>query len=115
MQVYVHKLTEPTPGYRSTIACVSLFAVVVVISLLSCWCVTRYPPYTLNKVNRLVQDGMRWGAVADQDTHPVLALIHSTYALSYINVARLLVSDQDIETITNMHAGELHVLESSSM
>ena len=36
-------------------------------------------------------------------------LFHSAfYALSYINVARLLVSDQDIETITNMHAGELH-------
>lgn len=108
MQVYAHKLTTPAPGHRSTIACVSLFAVVVVVSLLSCWCVTRYPPYTLNKVNRLVQDGVRWGTVADQDTNHLLSLIHSTYALSYINVARMMVSDQDIENITNMHAGELH-------
>ena len=108
MQAYARKLTEPAPGYGSTIACAILFATVVVVSMLSCWCVTRYPPYTLNKVNRLVQDGIRWGGVADQDTNPVLALIHSTYALSYINVARLLVSDRDIEIITNMHAGELH-------
>ena len=76
--------------------------------MLSCWCVTRYPPYTLNKVGRLVQDGVRWGAVAEQDTNPLLSLIHSTYALSYINVARMMVGDQDIENITNMHAGELH-------
>jgi hypothetical protein len=108
MRAHVSKFTQPMENYNSLIACAALFGVVVVVSLLSRWCVKRYPPYTLQKINTLLQDAMQWGAVADQDTNPLLSLIHATYALSNINVARLMVSDQDIENIANMHAGELH-------
>ena len=108
MHKHVLKFTRTSNNYNSMIAASCVLSAVVVVCCLSCWCVTKYPPYTLAKVRSLIQDGIKWGTVADQDTNMLLSLVHSTYALSYINVARLMVSDNDIGNITNMHAGELH-------
>ena len=108
MHKHVLKFTRTSNNYNSMIAASCVFSAVVIVCCLSCWCVTKYPPYTLVKVRSLIQDGMKWGTVADQDTNMLLSLVHSTYALSYINVARLMVSDNVIGNITNIHAGELH-------
>lgn len=108
MHKHVLKLVQPSNGYKSMIAAACVFGAIIVICCLSCWCITKYPPYTLAKVRSLIQDGIKWSMVADQDTNMLLSLVHSTYALSYINVARHMVSDTDIGNITNMHVGELH-------
>jgi hypothetical protein len=105
---HIRKLAHCSGNYTSSVLVVCMCIGVFIISFVSCKCVTRYPTYTLDKVSDLIQDSIRWSEVADQDTNPVIALIHSTYALAYLNVSRKLVCDTDIEKISNLHAGELH-------
>lgn len=48
-------------------------------------------------INNLVKSAAQWNARALQDTNPVIGLMNANYAVAYLNVARSLGSDSDVE------------------
>lgn len=82
---------------------------VLLISLLSRWSETdkQYSESFLKKVKMLIEQSTRWNSTAQQDSNPVVQLMHCNYALSYAQIARNLVPDKDIETITGIDIHEL--------
>lgn len=83
--------------------------IVIGISLLSKWSenTKQYSKPFIRKVKSLIEQATRWNSMAQQDTNAVVQLIHCNYALSYAQIARSLVSDSDIETITGIDIHEL--------
>lgn len=55
----------------------------------------------------LVKSSAQWNARAQQDTNPLIGLMNSNYAMAYLNVARSLGSDTDIEKHTSAAVDEL--------
>jgi hypothetical protein len=86
-----------------------IIALVVFIGILSKWSENskQYSKPFLRKVRSLIEQSTRWNAMAQQDTNPILQLIHCSYALSYAQMARNIVSDNDVETITGIDIHEL--------
>lgn len=82
---------------------------VVLIGLLSKWSETdkHYSKPFIRKLKYLIEQSTRWNAMAQQDTNPILQLIHCNYALSYAQIARSVSSDRDIENITGIDINEL--------
>lgn len=82
---------------------------VILLALLSKWSENpnQYAKPFLKKVKMLVEQATRWNSLAQQDTNPIIQLIHCNYALSYAQVARNLVDNKDIESITGLDIGEL--------
>ena len=77
---------------------------VLVLALLSKWAFQtgkNYPQYILRHIHRLVQEAVRWHRVAKQDANPLIKVVHGTYAVCYMDVARNLVNDDDIVKITS--------------
>ena len=84
--------------------------IVLFLTLLSKWTFDAdktYPRYTLRRIKSLLRDAVHWNATSMQDGNPLLALIHSTYAIAYLNTARHIVSDKDIERVTGVQPREL--------
>jgi hypothetical protein len=85
-----------------------LFGVILIIGL---WIVSQ------NKTHRnaldtralkdLVKSSAQWNARAQQDTNPLIGLMNSNYAMAYLNVARSLGSDSEIERHTSAAVDEL--------
>jgi hypothetical protein len=91
-----------------------IVGVVVLLALLSKWSerANVYSPVFLKKVKLLVEQCTRWNGMAQQDSNPLIQLIHCDYALAYAQVARNLVSAEDIEKITGIDINELvHYME----
>lgn len=85
-----------------------IIILIVTISLLSKWSENKcYSKPFLKKVKSLIEQATRWNAMAQQDSNPILQLIHCSYALSYTQMTRNIVSDQDIENITGIDINEL--------
>lgn len=55
----------------------------------------------------LVKSSAQWNARAQQDTNPLIGLMNSNYAMAYLNVARSVGSDADIEKSTGAAVDEL--------
>lgn len=55
----------------------------------------------------LVQSASQWSASSLQDSNVLLSLMHANYAMAYLNVARLLSSDSEIEATTSVRLDEL--------
>ena len=88
---------------------VMVLGIVVGIGLLSKWSESdnHYSKPFLRKLKYLIEQSTRWNAMAQQDTNPILQLIHCNYALAYAQVARSVTSDKDIENITGIDIHEL--------
>lgn len=56
---------------------------------------------------QLVQQAMRMKETALQDGNPVTAFTHTNFAIAYLNAARLVSSDQEIEGETSVHVQEM--------
>lgn len=87
---------------------------ILLVALLSKWSQRKnqYHKTFIEKTQVLVEQATRWNSLAQQDTHPIIRLIHSNYALAYAQVTRNLISAEDIETITGIDINELcHYLE----
>ena len=59
-------------------------------------------------MKQLVQEAARWSAVSEQDSNPLLRVMHATYAMAYVNAARCLADDGDLRRVTGVHVEELH-------
>lgn len=54
----------------------------------------------------LLKEAAQWSTISNQDSNPLLALMHSTYGMAYLNVARRLHTDAEIEQTGNLHVDE---------
>lgn len=59
------------------------------------------------KMKRLVKEAARWSTVSEQDSNPMMRMLHSTYAVAYVNVARMMADDKDIEKMAHVRIDEL--------
>jgi len=54
----------------------------------------------------LIREAAQWSTIAQQDSNPLLAVMHSTFGTAYLNVARRLYNDADIEATSNLKVDE---------
>jgi hypothetical protein len=54
----------------------------------------------------LIKEAAQWSTIAQQDSNPLLALMHATYGMAYLNVARRLHTDSEIEVASNLRVDE---------
>ena len=87
----------------------AIIGVVVLLSLLSKWTETsqQYSKPFVRKLKYLIEQATRWNSMAQQDTNPILQLMHCSYALAYAQVARSVVSEKDIADLTGIDIQEL--------
>ena len=55
----------------------------------------------------LTKSAAQWNTRSMQDANPLIALMNSNYAMAYLNVARSIGSDSDIERHTHVAVDEL--------
>jgi hypothetical protein len=86
-----------------------IIGVVVFIGLLSKWSETsqQYSKPFTRKLKYLIEQATRWNGMAQQDTNPILQLMHCSYALVYAQVARSVVSEKEIADLTGIDIQEL--------
>ena len=92
------ELCQPAPGWAWGRVALIVLGIVLFLSLLSKWTFDAgrtYPRYTVRRVKSLIRDAIHWNATSAQDANPLLALVHATYSLAYLNTARHMVSDKD--------------------
>jgi len=53
-------------------------------------------------IKDLIKSAAQWNTRATQDSNPIIALMNSNYAVAYLNVARSLGSDAEIERVTGI-------------
>ena len=104
------ELCQPAPGWAWGRVALIVLGIVLFLSLLSKWTFDAgrtYPRYTVRRVKSLIRDAIHWNATSAQDANPLLALVHATYSLAYLNTARHMVSDKDIERMMGVQPREL--------
>ena len=64
-----------------------------------------------DKINKLVQKSAGFAVQSQQDTAPVQAIVHATYASAYLEVLRSLASEREIQQASgvNIKVFEEHV------
>jgi len=55
----------------------------------------------------LIKSSAQWKTRSQQDANPIIGLMNSNYAMAYLNVARSIGSDADIEKTTGAAIDEL--------
>ena len=104
------ELLQPTPHWKWARFGLALLGALLLISLVSIWTFDTgrtYPRYILRRIRSLIRDAVHWNTTSAQDANPLLALMHSTYAIAYLNTARHMVSDSDIERVMGVQPREL--------
>jgi len=56
---------------------------------------------------RLLRGAAKWGVQAEQDSNPVFALMHVSYAQAYVQALRDLLTDQQIQSVHGVDPREL--------
>lgn len=99
---------EPNPLMYAGVA----LGVVVGLALLSRASVNRggktLTPKVSRDLSKVVKEAARWSAVSDQDANDLLKLVHATYAVAYVNAARSLAQDEELERAAKVKVDELH-------
>ena len=54
----------------------------------------------------LIREAAQWSTIAQQDSNPMLAVIHASFGQAYLNVARRLHTDAEIETVGGLKVEE---------
>jgi len=57
-------------------------------------------------INDLIKSAAQWNSRSVQDTNPLIGLMNANYAMAYLNVARTVGSDSDIEKCTSISVDE---------
>lgn len=70
------------------------------------------PPKLASHTKQLVKEAARYSTVSDQDTNLLVKLLHTTYASAYINTARNMASDRQLERLAGVNINELtHLIQ----
>jgi hypothetical protein len=54
----------------------------------------------------LIREAAQWSTIAQQDSNPMLAVIHASFGQAYLNVARRLHTDAEIEAVGSVKVEE---------
>jgi hypothetical protein len=73
------------------------WAFVALLGFVVLWAISRPSQSSDRHVRDLVKSAHMYSATAVQDTNPVFALMHANYARAYLNVARTIASDAQVE------------------
>jgi hypothetical protein len=57
-------------------------------------------------IRDLMRSAAQWNSRAVQDSNSLIALMHANYAMAYLNVARAISSDAEIERLTGAQLDE---------
>lgn len=90
-------------------AALGLIVLVIIMSLIvgASTTETRKPSKHFDKrLRELVAEAGRWSDTSKSDTNPLLSVVHATYGSAYLNVARTMASDVDIERACNIRLDE---------
>lgn len=85
-------------------------SIVVGIILLSMWTdtnKTRYNRKVIGGLREMMRDASRFSAMAKQDNNPLLSLLHTTQAMSYVRAAKNLVGGTDLTRLSGMDIEEM--------
>ena len=83
---------------------------IVAISAISKWgknYTKRFSKQFVNKISALAKNAKFYYESAQQDTKPLLQLIHANFAVAYAQTARLLATDDEINAIARINMQEL--------
>ena len=80
---------------------------VVLLSFVSSWTAAT-PTSSGSHVRMLVREGARYSTMSKQDTNPLVAVMHATYGIAYLEAARKFATDSDISRIAGMKASDLY-------
>lgn len=99
---YVNKIPE---SWRYGVI---VLLVILVIVLLAKWVNSRqaYSGDMVRQIRHVLSESSRWQAMCNQDQNVAYALMHANYAVAYSNVARLIMSDENIRKSTGVNMQE---------
>lgn len=103
------RFATPWKTYPAMTYSLLVIGVVLLLALLSKWSENdrKYSSQVLQRIKSMIEHAARWNAMAQQDSNPVMQLIHCNYALAYAQATRVIASDRDIENITGIDVHEL--------
>ena len=104
---WVQAKTAVADTWRGCYTSAIVLAAVVVLTFTSLSSAATHSKDTLDGAKQLVVDGVQWGITAQQDNDPILAVTHAAYAHAHVDIARMLVGDAAIMSLTNIDAREL--------
>ncbi len=59
--------------------------------------------FKIKTIKTLVRQCSRWAVAAQQDTSPMVALLHANYATGYLWALRDIATDKDIQSIASIN------------
>lgn len=76
----------------------------IISSLLSLYFILAhlFPINPKNPASILLKQTARWTLASEQDKNPLIAVLHANYAAGYLYALRDIMSDKDIENVTNV-------------
>lgn len=86
---------------------IGIAALVIVVTLCVVFAQNEHYTQIKNPIKQLMQQAIRWKETAAQDGNPVTAFTHTNFAIAYLNAARLVSNDKDIEKETSVHVQEM--------
>ena len=87
-------------------------SIVICIILLSLWTDTnrtRYNRRVISGLREMMRDASRFSAMAKQDNNPLLSLLHTTQAMSYVRAGKNLVGSADLTKLSGMDIEEMGI------
>lgn len=70
--------------------------IIILLLLLWTWWTGRAPEGKEIIIPTLMRQTYRWYVASQQDTNPVIRLLHADYAVSYVDALRSIATDQEI-------------------
>ena len=106
-------LHQASPAKRAVIAVAAVNAVVLTLCALSILSahVMQSRGRSVGKqakimVKEAVRNSAHWSTAAEQDANPLLGVMHANFAHSYLNIARTLTSDTEVEQSAKINLDE---------
>jgi hypothetical protein len=66
------------------------------------------------QLQAILNSAAEWGTASQQDGNPVMKMLHASYALAYLHIARNLASDATIERVCSVRMDEfMRMLEAT--
>lgn len=77
------------------------FTIIIIVIIILSVIYTFYCPYQNdNSIEILYRQAARWAVASEQDTNPIIAVLHANYAAGYLWAIKDIVTEYDFERIT---------------
>ena len=107
MPILAYLCGSGSPYVRGGVVVVGCVALLTALSVMRRERARKYPSDLVRHVTDNVRQAAQLGVATEQDTDPLLALLHATTALAHVRIARSIIGDQDIRKDVGCNAEEL--------